>query len=76
MPISSPKLPPFPWESYGNPMRIGIPIPVHTSKLNMFYNDTKYRIGAPTTPRRERKFTRTYATTGHSAQLSLRYCIV
>ena len=31
IPISSPKLLPFPWESHGNPMGMRIPIPMHTS---------------------------------------------
>jgi len=31
--ISSPKLLPLPWEFYGNPMGMAIPIPVHTSTL-------------------------------------------
>ena len=31
IPISSPKLLPFPWESHGNPTEMGILISVHTS---------------------------------------------
>jgi len=36
-PISSPKLLPFRWESHGNPVRMGIPIPTHTSTARTYY---------------------------------------
>ena len=48
-PLVAPKLLPFPWESHGNPMGMGIPIPMHTSTAKLYLTPYSLQLCIPRT---------------------------